>query len=240
MTDPVNINNITPPRVPMVDENGLISRPWFMWLLNIFSRANLGADAIAVIEAELEQLNQAVSSLAVSPVVQPFILPDYVGPAPYNLPPPSLGGLNTLLISVANIDQQLTNVAADVKFNQDSAGSFGPMTRVGNTFVTTVRGTFLFLFEPQILQDANNNVTTFWITLNGVAVPGSGVVYEAAASGDSNVVSVSFAGVLQPNDVVSLRAITSNPNGATLKFTAAAAPKPSITAAQVIITGYQT
>ena len=240
MTDPININNITPPRVPMVDANGLISRPWFMWLLNMFSRANLGADAITIIEAEIAALNSSVGVLEVAPVVPPFVLPNYVGPAPYNLPPPSLGGLNTLLISVANIDQQLTNVAADVKFNQDSAGSFGPMTRVGNTFVTTVRGTFLFLFEPQILQNSNNNVTTFWITLNGVDAAGSGVVYEAAAAGDSNVVSVSFAGVLQPNDVITMQAITSNNNGATLKFTAAAAPKPSVTAAQVIITGYQT
>jgi hypothetical protein len=240
VTDPITVSNITPPRVPLVDEAGLISRPWYLWLLNMFNRGNLGATTVSGIEAELEVLNGQVGSLALGPVVPSVVLPDYVGPAPYNLPPPSLGGLNTLLISVATTDQQLTNAAATIHFDTDTAGSFGPMTRVGDTFVTTVRGTFIFLFEPQILQNANNNVTTFWITLNGVAVAGSGVVYEAAAQGDSNVVSVSFAGVLQPNDVVSLRGITSNNNGATLKYTAAIPPKPSITAVQVIITGYQT
>ena len=143
-------------------------------------------------------------------------------------------------LSGANVSQQLTNTERTCNFNVDSAGSFGPVIRTGNVFTSTLRGTYVFNFEPQVRQDKNNNVTTFWVKLNGVAIQGSGVVYEAAATGDNNVVSVSYAGPLAPGDQITFHAITSIVAGATLLFTPAAAPKPSVTAIQLIITGYKT
>jgi lysophospholipid acyltransferase (LPLAT)-like uncharacterized protein len=45
--------NITPPRVPFLDNAGLISRPWFMWLLNMFARANTSStDITALTQAQ--------------------------------------------------------------------------------------------------------------------------------------------------------------------------------------------
>ena len=150
------------------------------------------------------------------------------------------GGLMALLISAANVSQQLTNVDTTINFQVDNAGRFGYMKRTGNSFSSPVGGTYLMLLEPQIRQDKNNNITTFWANVNGVAVAGSGVVYEAAAAGDSNVVSVTFAGILQPNDVVTFHAICSVSVGSTLLFSPAAAPAPSVTAVQLIIQGFNT
>ena len=271
----VNVNNITPPRVPFLDERtGLISRPWYLWFLNMFARVNQG-DEVAQLVAQLisapdpstagvEELVRSAayegsllapiqnvpgslpgtlvsfdSMLAPAPVY-PLAAFDPYAPAARTPDIPNLGGLVSLLLSIANVTQQLTNVDTIINFQADSAGSFGNIIRTGNTFTTSVRGTYIVLFEPQIRQDKNNNVTTFWVNLNGVAIPGSGVVYEAAAIGDNNVVSVSFAGVLQAGDVLTFHAITNIVVGSTLLFTPAAAPAPSVTAAQVIITGYKT
>jgi hypothetical protein len=247
-----NISNITPPRVPFLDANtGLISREWYRWLFNIFIRANTG-DAVAEKVDELatapmiydssDAIKEAVAeSLLLAPVQNyPLAAFDPYAPAARTPDIPNLGGLVSLLLSVANVTQQLTNVDTIINFQVDNAGAFGNVTRTGNTFTTSVRGTYIILFEPQIRQDKNNNITKFWVDLNGVAIPGSGVVYEAAAIGDNNVISVSFAGVLKAGDVVTFHAITSIVVGSSLLFAPAVAPAPSVTAAQVIITGYKT
>jgi hypothetical protein len=70
MTDTITINNITPPRVPLVDEAGLISRPWFMWLLNMFARAGADGDSIATLTGEVDGI--LVAPVAPEPI--PVIL----------------------------------------------------------------------------------------------------------------------------------------------------------------------
>lgn len=55
--------NITAPRVPFLDEAGLISRPWFMWLLNMFARANTSGSDITGLTADVATLNTGVATL---------------------------------------------------------------------------------------------------------------------------------------------------------------------------------
>jgi hypothetical protein len=75
MTSPPNITNITPPRVPLVDERtGLISREWYRFLLNLFFLTGSGQSnatledlqhapnsdtAVATVQAELAAVQQA-------------------------------------------------------------------------------------------------------------------------------------------------------------------------------------
>jgi hypothetical protein len=58
MTSPPNLTNITPPRVPLVDERtGLISREWYRFLLNLFFLTGSGQS-----NATLEDLQHAPNS----------------------------------------------------------------------------------------------------------------------------------------------------------------------------------
>jgi hypothetical protein len=78
MTSPPNITNITPPRVPLVDERtGLISREWYRFLLNLFFLTGSGQSnatledlqhapnsdtAVATVQAELDEAQQATQT----------------------------------------------------------------------------------------------------------------------------------------------------------------------------------
>lgn len=149
------------------------------------------------------------------------------------------GGLFAFMGAGLTVTQNLTNVDQEVNFDFTSAGSFGSIARAGNDFTVGANGTYVFIFEPQVRQLKNNNVSSFWVTRNGVAVPGTGADYEAAAIGDSNVVSLTMAGVLTLGDVVQLHAMTSQSVGSDLEATAAAPPKPSVLAVNLVILGFK-
>jgi hypothetical protein len=55
-----NITNIPAPRVPAVDNNGLMTREWYRYLFNLFNLAGGGGSAISA------------DDLSLAPVVQPF------------------------------------------------------------------------------------------------------------------------------------------------------------------------
>ena len=53
MPNPVNINNITPPRVPLTDERtGLISREWYRFFLNLFQLVGSGSNQISLTDLQ--------------------------------------------------------------------------------------------------------------------------------------------------------------------------------------------
>lgn len=231
-TSTVNVNNITAPRVPFLDDRtGLISREWFQWFLNMFARVNQG-----------DEVAQAVAALATAPVVpapeyQSSQSLDYVGPAPFVPSTPQL--MTTMFTSIATVNQQLTNVAAVVNFDTDGADNIGNITRVGNTFEVNVAGYYVWIFTARLHQDKNLNITKLWLDLNGAAVADSTVVYEAPALGNTSSIPIVLAGRFDIGDVVTLYALTNIVVGTTLQVFAAAAPAPAAPAIQVVITGYQ-
>ena len=245
-------NNITPPRVPFLDERtGLISREWFMWLLNMFARANQGAEVAEVVDylasapltldptEDIIAAAYAGSLLGPTPSEFPQI-PDYVGPAvlcpQQQLSPKGL--LVGQLICGLGVDQVVPNTNATVNFDVTTPASFGPITRTGNTFNIgqTVRATFSV--QCQLRQNSNNAVTTLWLVVNGVAVQGSGSTIELTASGDSQVFSFAFGGQLSAGDTVQFHITCSANNGSTLEQTPAAGFKPSIPAVQLDVLSF--
>jgi hypothetical protein len=150
------------------------------------------------------------------------------------------GGLFALIVSAGTVDQQLTNVDTTVNFDTDSVSAFGPIRRVGNVFTIDAPGTYLAIYEPQVLQQKNNNVTSAWVVKNGVAVPGSASIFEAAAIGDNNVLSVTFAGNVAQGDQFTFHATTSQSVGSSLNAIPPAPPVPQVVAVQVIILGFKT
>ena len=62
MTSPPNLTNITPPRVPFIDErNGLIAREWYRFFLNLFFLTGSG-QSVATLE-DLQHTPDALTAL---------------------------------------------------------------------------------------------------------------------------------------------------------------------------------
>jgi hypothetical protein len=54
MTSPNNTTNITPPRVPLIDERtGLISREWYRFFLNLFTLTGSGTNQTSLVDLQL-------------------------------------------------------------------------------------------------------------------------------------------------------------------------------------------
>ena len=85
MTSPPNLTNITPPRVPLVDERtGLISREWYRFLLNLFFLTGSG-QSVATLEdlqhapdayAALTSLQSGLDALAQASLTQSVVTVD--------------------------------------------------------------------------------------------------------------------------------------------------------------------
>jgi hypothetical protein len=155
MTSPPNITNITPPRVPFVDDRtGLISREWYRFLLNLFTLTGSGQSAATLEDLQLSPLpiDYTAEIASVANIAEIGTLPpaDYfasiaslradleIGNQPPIAPPPQNYGLAPSAITVTAspftyINQ--TGVTADVivsggtvsqiEFSRDGATFFG-------------------------------------------------------------------------------------------------------------------
>jgi hypothetical protein len=68
MPSPPNITNITPPRVPLIDERtGLISREWYRFFLNLFNLTGGGSNTASLTDLQLgpteESANEQIAEL---------------------------------------------------------------------------------------------------------------------------------------------------------------------------------
>ena len=69
MPSPPNLTNITPPRVPIVDERtGLISREWYRFFLNLFNLTGEGSNTTSLTDLQLgpieDSANEQIAELA--------------------------------------------------------------------------------------------------------------------------------------------------------------------------------
>jgi hypothetical protein len=138
--------------------------------------------------------------------------------------------------SAANVTQQLTNTKTAI--NLQTTGDGYQITRAGPNFTVHANGKFYVGLGVRVLQQQNNNLTRFWVEINGVAFPYFGVSCEPTAAGDA--ISTISQGYINANagDVFAFYAITTSANGASLEGLAAAAPAPAIAAAWVDMLGY--
>lgn len=91
MPNPTNITNITPPRVPLIDQRtGLISREWYRFFLNLFQLTGSGDNQISLTDLQLGPPSVPVESIQIDPN------------APTNAPTDS-----PLVSQIAEIDKQL-------------------------------------------------------------------------------------------------------------------------------------
>ena len=62
-----NLTNITAPRVPFLDEKGLISREWYRFLLNLFALTGNGQNQFSLTDLQLGPPSLDAAALAVDP-----------------------------------------------------------------------------------------------------------------------------------------------------------------------------
>lgn len=80
MPDFINATNITPPRVPLIDQRtGLISREWYRFFLNLFTLTGSGTNQVSLVDLQLgppplqlESVNIDPSSPTVNPSDSPL------------------------------------------------------------------------------------------------------------------------------------------------------------------------
>jgi hypothetical protein len=91
MPSPININNITPPRVPLTDpRTGLISREWYRFFLNLFELVGSGDNAVSLNDIQKGPPSIPIESIQIDPN------------APTNAPSDS-----ALLSQLAEVNKQL-------------------------------------------------------------------------------------------------------------------------------------
>jgi len=66
VTTPLNITNITPPRVPIIDERtGFVSREWYRFFLNLFMLTGSGQNQTSLVDLQIESPPLRVEDLQV-------------------------------------------------------------------------------------------------------------------------------------------------------------------------------
>ena len=68
MPDFINATNITPPRVPLIDQRtGLISREWYRVFLNLFTLTGSGTNQVSLTDLQLGPPPLQLESITVDP-----------------------------------------------------------------------------------------------------------------------------------------------------------------------------
>jgi hypothetical protein len=152
---------------------------------------------------------------------------------------PMAGSLSGAMVSLATVDQQITNVAATILFDLDVENAGGLITRSGGEFTVVKESSFTIQAEANALQQQNNSILKIWAEVNGVAIPYSTSISDIGnASTTDNPIFFIFFYPMTVGSVFRLRGITSVANGCSLDAVAAAAPAPAAPAARISIVGY--
>ncbi len=151
------------------------------------------------------------------------------------------GSLIASLTSSGNADQVLTTTAATLAFDNDDSPPYGTISRTSNTFTVSSGGDGLYMFnlQPQVTENSVMNVSTIWCQKNGVNVSNSAIVNSSTGSGDSRVIPLVITLDLVAGDQITFMGITTAASGATLDFTSASAPKPSVPSIIIDIKGWK-
>lgn len=134
----LNINNITPPRVPLTDERtGLISREWYMFFLNLFTLTGSGKSDVTMTQLEiaLVALQIALAELQLLPV-------------PSELSKPSPGTPSAIVVGASPFEYVNDSVyAVDVMVSGGGISDL-EISRDGVTFFNTGSYYGMFALSP--------------------------------------------------------------------------------------------
>jgi hypothetical protein len=244
MPSPTDITNITPPRVPLVDERtGLISREWYRFFLNLFRLTGSGANFTSLTDLQLGPPTVTLEELNA-------LLPDTeVGNEA------TVSGLQSQIAELTAEVQALAVQPPPRQFERSRYGSFYDTTTQTATVINTAKAiTFnstdlsngvyigsptsrvyvdtpgIYNFDTSFQLDKTSGGTAnfyVWFRLNGTDVPNSASLIRIQGNNNEIFSSLNYFFNLNANDYVEIM-FSVDDLSAQLLSVAATAPVPAI------------
>ena len=223
MPNPVNITNITPPRVQLADPNtGLISREWFRFFQSLFQLTGSGQNDFTLQDLQIGPDGDAASLAA---VLQTEIQNLSVSP-PYTpqLPRRRYGSFYDTTTQTATV----INTATAITFNNTDLSNGVYIGSPTSRIILDSEGIYNFDTSFQIDKTSGGTaVFDFWFRLNGVDVANSASRIRIQGNNAEIFSSLNYFFDLKANDYVELMFSVTDLS-VELKTFPAAAPHPGI------------
>jgi hypothetical protein len=254
MTSPPNITNITPPRVPLVDERtGLISREWYRFLLNLFFLTGSGQSnatledlqhapnsdtAVATVQAEVAAAQQASQTQPVVTVDQWAELTKQVealAAAPIYTPQLRNRAYGTFYDTTTQTAAAI-NTAYALTFNSTSLSNSVYIGSPTSRVYVAQDGVYDLQFSAQLDNTSGGSHLIFiWLRINGTDVANSAGQVRLKGTDGELVTSWNYVEQLRAGDYVELMWSVDNTSVQVLAQ-AAAAPVPAIPSVILTVT----
>ena len=248
MTSPPNITQITPPRVPLIDaRSGLISREWYRFFLNLYTKTSGSALSLEDLQlgpesnADVSQIEQAVQSLSLlANTLQAQVATvandlQALALTPVQTPPlrqrryGSFYDTTTQTAALANTAYAMTFNTTDL-----SAGVYigSPTSRV---YVDRA-GVYNIQFSAQLDNTSGgDHLAWIWLRVNGTDVANTASEVRLKGNDAELVAAWNFLYNFKADDYFQLMWAVGN-TGVQIKAAAAAAPVPAIPSVILTVT----
>lgn len=248
MTSPPNITQITPPRVPLIDaRSGLISREWYRFFLNLYTKTSGSALSLEDLQlgpesnADVSQIDQAVQSLSLlANTLQAQVATvandlQALALTPVQTPPlrqrryGSFYDTTTQTAALANTAYAMTFNTTDL-----SAGVYigSPTSRV---YVDRA-GVYNIQFSAQLDNTSGGDHQAWiWLRVNGADVANTASEVRLKGNDAELVAAWNFLYNFKADDYFQLMWAVGN-TGVQIKAAAAAAPVPAIPSVILTVT----
>lgn len=248
MTNPPNITQITPPRVPLIDaRSGLISREWYRFFLNLYTKTGNSALSLEDLQlgpesnADVSQIDQAVQSLSLlANTLQAQVATvandlQALALTPVQTPPlrqrryGSFYDTTTQTAALANTAYAMTFNTTDL-----SAGVYigSPTSRV---YVDRA-GVYNIQFSAQLDNTSGgDHIAWIWLRVNGTDVANTASEVRLKGNDAELVAAWNFLYNFKADDYFQLMWAVAN-TGVQIKAVAASAPVPAIPSVILTVT----
>lgn len=248
MTSPPNITQITPPRVPLIDaRSGLISREWYRFFLNLYTKTSGSALSLEDLQlgpesnADVSQIEQAVQSLSLlANTLQAQVATvandlQALALTPVQTPPlrqrryGSFYDTTTQTAALANTAYAMTFNTTDL-----SAGVYigSPTSRV----YVDRPGVYNIQFSAQLDNTSGgDHLAWIWLRVNGTDVANTASEVRLKGNDAELVAAWNFLYNFKADDYFQLMWAVGN-TGVQIKAAAAAAPVPAIPSVILTVT----
>ena len=248
MTNPPNITQITPPRVPLIDpRTGLIAREWYRFFLNLYTKTSGSALSLEDLQlgpesnADVSQIEQAVQSLSLlANTLQAQVATvandlQALALTPVQTPPlrqrryGSFYDTTTQTAALANTAYAMTFNTTDL-----SAGVYigSPTSRV----YVDRPGVYNIQFSAQLDNTSGgDHLVWIWLRVNGTDVANTASEVRLKGNDAELVAAWNFLYNFKADDYFQLMWAVGN-TGVQIKAAAAAAPGPAIPSVILTVT----
>lgn len=248
MTNPPNITQITPPRVPLIDpRTGLIAREWYRFFLNLYTKTSGSALSLEDLQlgpesnADVSQIEQAVQSLSLlANTLQAQVATvandlQALALTPVQTPPlrqrryGSFYDTTTQTAALANTAYAMTFNTTDL-----SAGVYigSPTSRV----YVDRPGVYNIQFSAQLDNTSGgDHLVWIWLRVNGTDVANTASEVRLKGNDAELVAAWNFLYNFKADDYFQLMWAVEN-TGVRIKAVAATAPVPAIPSVILTVT----